>query len=125
MRRYKELHTFEQRKMSSRQITSKFPDRIPIIVEKSLHGGVLPELDKNKYLAPHDMTVGQFMNVIKRRIKLNPTDALFLFVNDNVLPPTSSPLNILYKEHKDEDGFLYMIISSEATFGCADILHNN
>eukprot|EP01052_Picozoa_sp_SAG31_P004845 SAG31_NODE_205_length_20397_cov_19.191152_13_plen_99_part_00 len=36
---------------------------------------------------PSDLTVGQFVYVIRKRIKLSPEKAIFIFVN-NVLPPT-------------------------------------
>ena len=37
---------------------------------------------------PSDLTVGQFVYVIRKRIKLSPEKALFVFTN-NVLPPTT------------------------------------
>jgi hypothetical protein len=51
-----------------------------------------------------------------QRIKLSPEKAIFIFVN-NVLPPSSSLLSHVYAEHKDADGFLYIVYSSENTFG--------
>ena len=40
-----------------------------------------------RYLVPADLTVGQFIYVIRKRIKLPPERAIFIFV-DNVIPPT-------------------------------------
>ena len=40
-----------------------------------------------RYLVPADLTVGQFVYVIRKRIKLSSEKAIFIFV-DNVLPPT-------------------------------------
>ena len=40
-----------------------------------------------RYLVPADLTVGQFVYVIRKRIKLSAEKAIFIFV-DNVLPPT-------------------------------------
>ena len=42
-----------------------------------------------RYLVPADLTVGQFVYVIRKRIKLSPEKAIFIFVN-NVLPPTGA-----------------------------------
>ena len=81
----------------------KYPDRIPVIVEKAA-GGDLPDIDKKKYLVPTDLTVGQFVHVIRKRIKLAPEKAIFIFVN-NVLPPTAGLMSQIYEEQKDEDGF--------------------
>ncbi|MCO5577661.1 hypothetical protein L7F22_031492 [Adiantum nelumboides] len=46
----------------------------------------IPTIDKKKYLVPSDLTVGQFVYVIRKRIKLAPEKAIFIFV-DEVLPP--------------------------------------
>lgn len=66
---------------------------------------------------PADLTVGQFVYVIRKRIKLSPEKAIFVFVN-NVLPPTAALMSSIYDEHKDDDGFLYIAYSGENTFGC-------
>ena len=39
---------------------------------------------------PADLTVGQFVYVIRKRIKVSPEKAIFMFVK-NVLPPTGTP----------------------------------
>lgn len=86
------------------------------------------------------MTVGQFVYVIRKRIKVASDKAIFMFVK-NTLPPTGafpvpaswrrvSPLQHqrfptaalmadIYEDHKDEDGFLYITYSGESTFGHA------
>jgi GABA(A) receptor-associated protein len=99
----------------AKRIRSKYPDRIPVIVEKAQNSDI-PEIDKHKYLVPQDLTVGQFVYTIRKRIKLGPEQAIFIFVN-NTLPPTASLMSQLYKEHKDEDQFIYCLYSGESTFG--------
>ena len=42
-----------------------------------------------RYLVPADLTVGQFVYVIRKRIKLSSEKAIFIFVK-NVLPPTGN-----------------------------------
>lgn len=76
----------------------------------------IPEIDKRKYLVPVDLSVGQFVYVIRKRIKLPSEKAIFIFVND-ILPPTAALISTIYEEHKDEDGFLYVLYSGENTFG--------
>lgn len=70
----------------------------------------------NRYLVPADLTVGQFVYVIRKRIRLSPEKAIFVFVR-NVLPPTAALMSSVYEDHKDEDGFLYVAYSGENTFG--------
>lgn len=94
---------------------SRFENRIPVICERAEKSN-LPEIDRKKYLVPHDLTIGQFVYVIRKRISISAEKAIFIFVDD-ILPPTAAPMSTIYKEHKDEDGFLYVLYSSENTFG--------
>lgn len=105
----------EKRKAEASRILQKFNDRIPVICEK-VEKSDIAEIDKRKYLVPSDLTVGQFVYVIRKRIKLPSEKAIFIFVND-ILPPTAALLSTVYEEHKDEDGFLYVLYSGENTFG--------
>ncbi|KAI0488287.1 hypothetical protein KFK09_028115 [Dendrobium nobile] len=112
---FKLVHDFEKRRAEAARIREKYPDRIPVIVEKAERSDIT-NIDKKKYLVPADLTVGQFVYVIRKRIKLSAEKAIFIFV-DNVLPPTGSVMSKIYEEKKDEDGFLYVTYSGENTFG--------
>mmetsp|Transcript_8154 Transcript_8154/g.15770 ORF Transcript_8154/g.15770 Transcript_8154/m.15770 type:complete len:128 (-) Transcript_8154:416-799(-) len=118
---FKQENSLEKRKTEASRIKEKYPDRIPIIVEKAEKSDI-PEIDKKKYLVPSDLTVGQFVYVIRKRIKLSPEKAIFIFVK-NVLPPTAALMSSIYEEHKDEDGFLYITYSGENTFGGMRLLN--
>jgi len=113
--KFKDEHPFEKRKAEAERIRQKYPDRIPVICEKADKTDI-PTIDKKKYLVPSDLTVGQFVYVIRKRIKLAPEKAIFIFV-DEVLPPAAALMSAIYEEHKDEDGFLYVSYSGENTFG--------
>lgn len=112
---FKDEYPFEKRKEEAVRIRSKFPDRIPVICEKVEKLDIM-EIDKRKYLVPADLTVGQFVYVIRKRIQLPSEKAIFIFIND-ILPPTAALMSTIYNEHKDEDGFLYVLYSGENTFG--------
>eukprot|EP00694_Reclinomonas_americana_P002060 EC787146.1.p2 GENE.EC787146.1~~EC787146.1.p2 ORF type:complete len:63 (+),score=24.72 EC787146.1:261-449(+) len=45
-----------------------------------------------------------------------PTHALYLFVG-TMLMPTGSALSAIDEEHKEEDGFMYIVYSDIETFG--------
>ncbi|KAK8979870.1 hypothetical protein V6N11_066070 [Hibiscus sabdariffa] len=111
---FKIEHDFEKRRAEAARIREKYPDRIPVIVEKAERSDI-PTIDKKKYLVPADLTVGQFVYVIRKRIKLSAEKAIFIFV-DSVLPPTGAIMSTIYDEKKDEDGFLYVTYSGENTF---------
>jgi GABA(A) receptor-associated protein len=112
---FKKEHPLEKREAEASRIRNKYPDRIPVIVERAEKSDI-PDIDKKKYLVPADLTVGQFVFVIRKRIKLSAEKAIFIFVR-NVLPPTAAMMSAIYDEHKDEDGFLYLTYSGENTFG--------
>ena len=105
---HKEEHPLDVRKASSASIRAKHPDRIPVIVEKRQRDASLPEIDKKKFLVPSDLTVGQFVYVIRRRIRLSPEKALFIFVRNGTLPAAAALMSLIYEEYRDEDGFLYI-----------------
>ena len=113
---FKKKHTLEERQIESAKIILKYAGKIPVIITKDKKC-TLNEMDRNKFLAPGDLTLGQFMYVIRKRIKLKETESIFMFVNDTVLAPTSHTMNTLYDNYKDEDGFLYLVYCNENVFG--------
>lgn len=113
---FKSTKTFTERKTEADRILTKYPDQVPIICEKVAGNKDLPEMDKFKFLVPKDLTLGQFMYVIRNRMKLSPEKAIFLFVGKNV-PSSSELIGSIYHNYRDADGFLYVIYSGENTFG--------
>ncbi|EFC46184.1 autophagy related protein ATG8 [Naegleria gruberi] len=115
--KYKEdpENTFEKRQAEASRIRQRYSDRIPVICEKADKSN-FPDIDKKKYLVPADLTVAQFVYIIRKRIKIDSTTNIFIFVN-NVLPPSATLMSQLYEEQKDDDGFLYVTYNGENTFG--------
>ena len=113
---FKERYSFQTRLDEATRIMQKYPDRVPIIVERSKTEKEMELINKNKYLAPSSLTVGQFVYVIRKRLVVPPEKAIFLFIN-GILPPTASLLRSIYDEYKDSDHFLYITYSGENTFG--------
>ena len=60
--------------------------------------------------------MGQFLYVVRKRLKLPPEKAIFLFVGNTIAPSTSS-INEIYNYNKDGDGFLYITYGLENVFG--------
>ena len=69
-------------------------------------------------MVPSDITIGKFIYEIRKHMKLSEEQAIFLFVNE-ALPPSASLVSQIYKQHQDEDGFLYIQYSGENSFGAA------
>ena len=109
--------SFDDRKAETTRMLIKYPERICAYVQKSQGEKSLPEITKNKYLIPLNITVGQLVYVIRRRIKLNEQQALFIFVNNTTIPTLNSTIGETYRDHANEDGFLYITYAAENTFG--------
>jgi GABA(A) receptor-associated protein len=120
MTSYRKTKDLAVRKQESKQLREKYPERVPIIVER-FAGTSLEELERKKFLVPKELLIGQFIYIIRNRIKLTPEQAIFLFINrtgkSEIIPPSNTILSTIYEEHKDEDGFLYLTYSGENTFG--------
>ena len=110
---FKERVPLEARKQQSTNILTKYPTSIPIFIDSSSMHKVI---DKPKFVIPDGFTIGQLMMSIRMRMKMNPATALFIFI-DNHLVPVTTTISSLYETHKDEDGFMYICCSEENTFG--------
>ena len=87
-----------------------------------------------------DMTMGQLVFVLRKRLSVPAEQAIFVFVNSTCvclravrpcmpsmtpcvgmhahrLPASSALMSNIYLKHKDEDGFLYIRYSGENAFG--------
>lgn len=111
--KFKKEYSFESRKKESEKMMRNHPDRVPIIVESKSPDIVL---DKKRFLVPSDLTVGQFVFVIRKRTKMRPEQGIFLFTGENI-PRATATISSIYEEKKDEDGFLYCTVVLENTFG--------
>lgn len=98
------------------KVMLRHPNRVPVYIDRKPGVTDVPELERHKYLVPKDMTVGAFMYIIRKNIKLTPEKAIFIFVN-NTLPPTFALIGSLYNQHKDKDGYMRIYYTGENTFG--------
>lgn len=113
--RYKRDKTFEERCAESGNIIRKYRSHVPVIVDKDPKCK-LPDIERQKFLVPSELSIGQFVYVVRKRINLQPAEAIFLFVNRK-LPPPNATMGTLYSENKDEDGFMYCTYSSDNAYG--------
>ncbi|XP_047502411.1 gamma-aminobutyric acid receptor-associated protein-like 1 [Penaeus chinensis] len=113
---YKAERPLAERVAECRRIRAKYPHRLPVIVERAgkTH---LPDPGRKKFLVPRDFTLGQFYYIVRRRVQLEPKDALFLLIGRKI-PPVSALMGELYEMHRDsQDGFLYVAIADESIYG--------
>jgi GABA(A) receptor-associated protein len=103
---------YELRLKEAVHMISKYPGRIPIIVNTK---GTL-YLRKNKYMVPNTTTCGHFIYILRNYMDLKPEKSIFIFIN-NMIPISSETIGNLYTKHKDDDLFLYIYVTEENTFG--------
>ena len=116
--RFEDKFNFQRRKEESNRILEKYPDRIPIICQRSRRAkDDIPDVDRIKYLVPNDLSVANFIYVIRKRIKIGPEKSIYMFIGDNIIPSYTQLLVQVYEEFKDNDGFLYINYAGENTFG--------
>ncbi|KAJ8982595.1 hypothetical protein NQ317_005067 [Molorchus minor] len=113
----KAVKTIEIRKEEVLAIRSRFPTKIPVIVQRYFKETHLPQLDKSKFLVPQEITMSQFQTIIRNRIHLNSNQALYLLVNNRSMLSLSLTLAEVYSEHANGDGFLYVTYASQEVFG--------
>ena len=103
-----------ERRTKCHELMTKYPDRVPVIISSRDF-----KLKKFKYLVHSHMTVGQLFYYLRRNaVTLGEDEAMFVLVNDHTLPSITHTVSDLYHEYKDPlDGFLYLTLSAESTFG--------
>lgn len=110
-------NSIEKRAQVCSEMKQKYPNRYGIIVSKR-EGSQAPDITKNKYLAPDDLTINQLIYVFRKRIAIKESQGIFFFVDNILLSVSSSmPISELYHKYKDTDGFLYVTYDVENTFG--------
>jgi len=96
------------------RIHRKYPDRVPVILQKG--NSSAPDIDRNKYLVPKDITFSSFIGVVRQRLKMKPDEALFIMANNSLVTGSEIMSNI-YHKNKSPEGFLLLEYSLESTFG--------
>ena len=119
----------EKRQEESQRIRKRYPDRVPVLTkeiksrfhftwkkEEASNDLAQPQKEHRKFLVPNDFTLGQFMFTFRKKTKLQPEEAIVFSVRSNLLNP-SMLMSQIYKEYRDQDGFLYMTWQRESVFG--------
>jgi GABA(A) receptor-associated protein len=113
---FKLEHSFEVRKKEADRIRHKYPTKVPIIIEKSTNSQ-LQDLNNNKHIINESITIGQILYFIRKKISIDSSQSIFLFINNIHIPMTSDTIGKVYNQYKDDDNFLYITYAPENTFG--------
>ena len=83
---YKKTTTFAERKLKSLNMITQYPDRTPVIIDLNESFSKKYVLDKNKYLIPFDISLAHFASIIRKRLKIEQSKALYFFINNKLFP---------------------------------------
>jgi GABA(A) receptor-associated protein len=109
-------YTLEERKKKCFELRKKFPDRIPVIIEKSEKSKLKPFDGVKKFLIPGDITTSGILYIIRKRLNLDSKEALFIFIN-NELPPANMIVKQLYDRYCKNGDIMFITYCEENTFG--------
>jgi GABA(A) receptor-associated protein len=107
--------SFEDRLKEATEILRKYPDKIPVIVEPSSNSNDA-NLERNKFLCPKDISISQFLVILRNRLSLKATQSIYLFIN-NKTPSNNLLIGDVYLNNCDTDKFLKIKYGLETFFG--------
>ena len=110
---FKASKTLSDRQGICKRLLRDHPDCAPVIVSEAGGSGLV--LSKRKYLIKLTANLSDLLVAIRKRANIGKEDALFLSCGGTI-PKLTELMSELYK-HKEEDGFLYIEVHREATFG--------
>lgn len=113
MSSFKDQVPLPQRLRYSATIKKNYPSMIPAILYSNKRH---IKFDKNKYMVPDNLLLSKFVCSIRKYANITEKDAIFLTVN-NYSPNMNSTMGEIYNRYGDEDGFLYIAVSTENCFG--------
>jgi len=92
------------------------PNKIPVIIHK--------KGDKSnimKFMLPTEVTILDFLYVLRKRIKLESTSSIYLSVktpqNEHIMVSPDMNMQNIYEQYKNKKLLLEMIYCEENTFG--------
>lgn len=96
------------------RLIDQCPDRIPVIVQSSKE----IKLKRQKFLVPKQMTMAHLLNEIRNQTEISGATTIFLFADKTgSLIPINRQIIDIYEKYHDDDGFLYINLAIENTFG--------
>jgi len=111
----------ERLELSSR-LKAKHPGHLPLILDVSQYRGKLPENYRWKFLCPEQHRLSQvYWEIIRSGMQVSFAENIHFCIYDSlmryVMPAMSSSILEIYNKYGSNDGFLYVYIQKENTFG--------
>eukprot|EP00347_Sterkiella_histriomuscorum_P008365 403345378 len=110
-------HKFEKRQQWAQQARLEYPGKLPLILERGSDQAAIEKLVNPKFLIPATFSVYELQGIIRQKLNLDKQTNLFLLVNGKHLMKNDTKLSLIYDDHRNEDGFLYIQYATENTLG--------
>jgi hypothetical protein len=97
-----------------KKLQKRHPGHVPVIVSVGI-GCPCPL--KSKFLTPNGMTFGGFISIVRGQMPaLLPSEAIFAFVGNDLVPCTLEMLEV-HKRYAEHDGVVHVHMIKETVFG--------
>ena len=101
--------TPQQKRDDVLRLLKRYPDKIPVYIEG---------ITQNKFLVPYDITVSQFLYMLREKVLMTPTESIFVFFGKRKeIMPSNMIIREIYDRLKDDDDMLYAFYAKENVFG--------
>ena len=95
----------------ARRLKERHPDHLPVVIVTNI------KMEQYKFLPHKDSTLAQLLFTLRGYMKkLKSTQGVIMTVN-NVLPPLTTTVEELYKQHALSDEYLHICLTVENMFG--------
>lgn len=113
---YKAEVSLEKRMQKSKSLIKKHPNYIPAFLESPLNDPNFTAFSI-KTVIERSKDATQLMTDIRRRLNLEPSTAIFFFVNNRYKLTGDQQIGEVYDRYMDEDGFLYIACTYQDVMG--------
>ena len=114
--KFKKQVDLETRKKQNKELIKRNPKKIPIILEKDPKCKLIP-IKKTKFMIEKNSTVSKLIQSIRILMKIPQEEGLFLSAKGKYTLTGQKIIGDIYNTYKDEDGFLYIMYTTELIFG--------
>lgn len=102
-------------------LREKYPDKVPVIVSRDKKSTNIQDIGTIKYLVQDNITVGQFVYLLRKKIKIDSIESIYLYAkykNKSIALNNTLEMITVFEKYKNvNDNKLYLIYAGENTFG--------
>jgi GABA(A) receptor-associated protein len=103
-----------KKKEEFKNISFKNPNMIPVVLS---FGDGENQISIHKILVPKAFSYQDFLFSIRKKFKLTEKKSMLVQVGEKGIPSLDKTFLSVYKEYKSQEGFLYIKVTTENSFG--------